>query len=195
MSLQRFPSLPPEIKNHCSIWADSEENLAAIPKSGLEIKNHCSPRAVLEGFLAAIPKSGPEIKNHCSIWADSGEILASIPKSGPEIKNHCSRGLVESAGGPFSFAATKNRIGHGHRCHYDRSRRNHPPSQQRRLESDAEDRCHYDRSRLNHSPSQQRRLESDTDIAAATVAAGETILLCGNEGLKRNIILHRHIFQ
>ena len=70
VSLQRFPSLPPEIQNHCS------------------------PGAVLEGFLAAIPKSGPEIKNHCSIWADSEENLASIPKSGPEIKNHCSRGLV-----------------------------------------------------------------------------------------------------
>ena len=42
VSLQRFPSLPPEIRNHCSIWADSEENLASIPKSGPEIKNHCS---------------------------------------------------------------------------------------------------------------------------------------------------------
>ena len=70
VSLQRFPSLPPEIRNRCSRGA------------------------VLEGFLAAIPKSGPEIKNHCSIWADSEENLASIPKSGPEIKNHCSRGLV-----------------------------------------------------------------------------------------------------
>ena len=70
VSLQRFPSLPPEIRNHCSIWADSEENLASIPKSG------------------------PEIKNHCSIWADSEENLAAIPKSEPEIKNHCSRGLV-----------------------------------------------------------------------------------------------------
>ena len=70
VSLQRFPSLP------------------------LEIRNHSSRGAVLEGFLAAIPKSGPEIKNHCSIWADSEENLASIPKSGPEIKNHCSRGLV-----------------------------------------------------------------------------------------------------
>ena len=42
VSLQRFPSLP------------------------LEIRNHSSRGAVLEGFLAAIPKSGPEIKNHCS---------------------------------------------------------------------------------------------------------------------------------
>ena len=42
VSMQRFPSLPPEITNHCSIWVDSEENLASIPKSGPEIKNHCS---------------------------------------------------------------------------------------------------------------------------------------------------------
>ena len=41
-NLQRFPNSPPEIRNHCSIWADSEENLASIPKSGPEIKNHCS---------------------------------------------------------------------------------------------------------------------------------------------------------
>ena len=113
VSLQRFPSLPPEIRNRCSRGAVLEGFLAAIPKSGPEIKNHCSIWADSEENLASIPKSGPEIKNHCSIWADSGEILASIPKSGPEIKNHCSRGLVGSAGGPFFFAATKNRIRRG----------------------------------------------------------------------------------
>ena len=122
VSLQRFPSLPPEIRNRCSRGAVLEGFLAAIPKSGPEIKNHCSRRAVLEGFLAAILKFGPE------------------------IKNHCSRGLVAVC-------------------------------------------------RRNHSSLPQRRLESDADIVAATTAAGETILLCGNEGLKRNIILHRHIFS
>ena len=157
VSLQRFPSLPPEIRNHCSIWADSGEILASIPKSGPEIKNHCSIWADSEENLAAIPKSGPEIKNHCSIWADSEENLASIPKSGPEIKNHCSRGLVAvcrrnhsslpqqrlesdtdivvattAAGGPFSFAATKIRIGHGQRCRDDCCRRNHSTLRQRR---------------------------------------------------------------
>ena len=49
----------PEIKNHCSIWADSGENLASIPKSGPEIKNHCSNGAILEVFPAAIPKFTP----------------------------------------------------------------------------------------------------------------------------------------
>ena len=49
----------PEIKNHCSIWADSGEILASIPKSGPEIKNHCSNGAILEVFPAAIPKFTP----------------------------------------------------------------------------------------------------------------------------------------
>ena len=84
---------------------------------------HCSNEGIHEGFPAAIPKSGPEIKNHCSIWADSEENLAAIPKSKPEIKNHCSRGLVAVC------------------------RRNHSPSQQRRIESDAEDCCRNGRCR------------------------------------------------
>ena len=114
VSLQRFPSLPLEIRNHSSRGAVLEGFLAAIPKSGPEIKNHCSIWADSEENLASIPKSGPEIKNHCSIWADSEENLASIPKSGPEIKNHCSRGLVAVC------------------------RRNHSSLPQRRLESDAD---------------------------------------------------------
>ena len=128
VSLQRFPSLPPEIQNHCS------------------------PGAVLEGFLAAIPKSGPEIKNHCTLEGVSRQNHAAIPKSGPEIKNHCSRGLVGSAGGPFFFAATKNRIGRG------RSLR------RRTLQA-------------GHSPTQQRRLESNTEDRSATVAAATGLFL------------------
>ena len=54
-----IPKSGPEIKNHCSIWADSGENLASIPKSGPEIKNHCSNGAILEVFPAAIPKFTP----------------------------------------------------------------------------------------------------------------------------------------
>ena len=83
VSLQRFPSLPPEIRNHCSRGVVLEGFLAAIPKSGLEIKNHCSRGAVLEGFLAAIPKSRPEIKNHCSPRAVLEAFLAAIPKFTP----------------------------------------------------------------------------------------------------------------
>ena len=54
-----IPKSGPEIKNHCSIWANSGEILASIPKSGPEIKNHCSNRAILEVFRAAIPEFTP----------------------------------------------------------------------------------------------------------------------------------------
>ena len=73
----------PEIKNHCSIWADSGEILASIPKSGPEIKNHCSIWADSEENLASIPKSGPEIKNRCTQEAVSGKKPAAIPKFTP----------------------------------------------------------------------------------------------------------------
>ena len=78
----------------CSNGVTHEGFPAAILKSGPEIKNHCSIWADSGEILASIPKSGPEIKNHCSIWADSEENLASIPKSGPEIKNQCSNGAI-----------------------------------------------------------------------------------------------------
>ena len=92
--LAAIPKSGPEIKNHCSIWANSGEILASIPKSGPEIKNHCSIWADSEENLASIPKSGPEIKNHCSPGAVLEGFLAAIPKSEPEIKNHCSCGLA-----------------------------------------------------------------------------------------------------
>ena len=154
--------------------------------------------------------------------------MQRLPSLTPEIRNHCSRGVVAfcrrnhsplrqrrfdsvadlvvataAAGGPFSFAAAKNGIGRGPRCHYDCSRRNHPSSQQRRLESSAEPRCRYDCSRRNHSssqqrrlessaepryfkaccrrnhsPSRQRKLESDADLVAVTTTAGGTFFRC-----------------
>ena len=61
---------------------------------------------------------------------------------------------------PFSFAATKIRIGRGPRFRYDCSRR-------------------------NHSSSRQRRLESAADLVAATPVAGGTILRRGNENQNR----------
>ena len=45
-TLQWFPSLPPQIKNHCTMDDVSGWNLASIRKSGPEIKNWCS-RAVV----------------------------------------------------------------------------------------------------------------------------------------------------
>ena len=145
-------------------------NLASIRKFGLEIKNRCTQKDVSGEKLASIRKSGLEIKNRCTKERVNGENLASIPKSEPEIKNRCTKERVNGeilASIPKSGPEIKNHCSRGLVAV-----------------------C-----RRNHSPLQQRRIESDTDIVVATTAAGETILLCGNEGLNRNIILHRHIFQ
>ena len=80
---------------------------------------------------ASIRKSGPEIKNQCTLEGVSRQKPAVIPKSGLEIKNRCIGGVV-------AFCMR------------------------------------------NHSPSRQRRMESDADLVAATAVAGETILLRGN---------------
>ena len=171
----------PEIKNRCTLEGVSGETPASIRKSGPEIKNRCSLWVILEGFLAAIPKSGPEIKNHCTLEGVSWQKPAVIAKSELEFKNRCSRCLVAVCrrnrsssrqrrieqtrtssllrllqAEPFSFAATKNRIGRG---------RSLP---QRLLQA-------------GHSPLRQRKLESEADLVAATAVAGETILLCRYE--------------
>ena len=90
VSLQRFPSLPLEIRNHSSRGAVLEGFLAAIPKSGPEIKNHCTQKVVFGEILTSIRKSGLEIKNRCTHESVNGKNLASIRKSGPEIKNRCT---------------------------------------------------------------------------------------------------------
>ena len=61
---------------------------------------------------------------------------------------------------PFSFAATKISIGRRSRCRYDRSRR-------------------------NHSPLRQRKLESDADLLAATTTAGGPFLAAAAMALQR----------
>ena len=119
-----------------------------IPNSGLEIKNRCTQKDVSGEKLTSIPKSGPEIKNRCTKEGVNRQNLASILKSRPEIKNRCiggGGGVLQAK--PFSFAATKIRIGGETRCCHGRCRRNHSPSRRRRLESDAEDRSRYGRSR------------------------------------------------
>ena len=117
----------PEIKNRCSLWAVSGENLASIRKCGPEIKSRCTQEGVNRENLAAIPKSRLEIKNQCTKEGVNRENLAAIPKSRPEIKNRCSRGLVALC------------------------RRNRSSSRQRRIESDAEGRCGDGCCRRNHS--------------------------------------------
>ena len=145
----------PEIKNRCTQESVNRQNHALIPKSGLEIKNRCTQKDVSGEKLASIRKSEPEIKNHCTNEGTSRQNLAAILKSGLEIKNHCRlEGVLQAdhsslrqrrlgrivaattaAGGPFSFATTKNRIGCGR------------PLRRRRIESDAEGRCGDGRSR------------------------------------------------
>ena len=61
----------------------------------------------------------------------------------------------------ISVAAKKISIGRGPHCRYDRSRRNHSPSRQRKLESDSERRRRNERCRRNYSSLRQRKLESD----------------------------------
>ena len=171
----------PEIKNRCSLWDGSGENHAVIPKSGPEIKNHCTQQGLNGENLAVIRKFEPEIKNHCTLEGVSWQKPAVIPKSELEFKNRCSRWEVAVCrrnrsssrqrrieqtrtssllrllqAEPFSFAATKNRIGRGRLL-------------PRRV------------LQAGHSSSRQRRLESEADLVAATAVAGETILLCGNE--------------
>ena len=58
-SLQRLPSLAPEIKNRCTLECVSGENLAVILKSGPEIKNRCTQEVVNGHNLAAIAKFTP----------------------------------------------------------------------------------------------------------------------------------------
>ena len=68
-----------------------------------------------------------------------------------------------------------------YRCRHGCCRRDYSSLRRRRLESATEDRCRYSRCRRNRSSLRQRKTESDADLLAATAAAGETILLCGNK--------------
>ena len=161
VSLQRFPSLPPEIRNHCSIWADSEENLAAIPKSGPEIKNHCTLEGVSWQKPAVIPKSELEFKNRCSrclVAVCRRNRSSSRQRRIEQTRTSSLLRLLQAE--PFSVAATEIRIGHGPRCRYDCSRR-------------------------NHSSSQQRKSESAADLVAATTVAGGPFFTA------TKIVLHR----
>ena len=71
-----------------------------------------------------------------------------------------------AAGGLFSFAATKNRIGRRSRCRYDHCRRNCSSLPQRRLESDAE--VVVAEPQLSCSDSQIDPLKSRITVAAGS---------------------------
>ena len=118
-----------------------------------------------------------------------GKILQRFPSLPHEIRNHCSRGVVAfcrwnhspsrqlrmesdadlvaattTAGGTILLCSNKNLSrSRNIAAANDRSRRNHPPLQERKSESDAEERCRYGRCRRNHPPLQQRKIESDEE--------------------------------
>ena len=145
-----------------AVLSCSSDDAASIPKSEPEIKNRCTKEGVNGENLASIRKSEPEIKNHCTLEGVSWQKPAVIPKSELEFKNRCSRCLVAVCrrnrsssrqrrieqtrtssllrllqAEPFSFAATKNRIGRGRSQPRRLLQAGHSPSWQRRLESDA----------------------------------------------------------
>ena len=125
------PACTPRLRCRRAILSCSSDCAASIPKSGPEIKNHCTQQGLNGENPASIPKSELEIKNRCTLEGVNRQNPASIPKSGLEIKNRCIGGVV-------AFC------------------------------------------RRNHSPSRQRRMESEADLVAATAVAGGTILLRGN---------------
>ena len=90
------------------------DSLQRLPNSPPEIKNRCSNGLVSGYSLQRLPSLPPEIKNRCSNGVVSGHSLQRFSSLPHEIRNHCSRGVV-------AFC-----------------RRNHSPSRQQRLESDAE---------------------------------------------------------
>ena len=126
------PACAPRLRCRRAILSCSSDCAASIPKFGPEIKNRCSLWDGSGENHAVISNSGPEIKNHCTLEGVSRQKPAVIPKSGLEIKNRCIGGVV-------AFC------------------------------------------RRNHSPSRQRRMESDADLVAATAVAGGTILFRGSE--------------
>ena len=82
-----------------------------------------------------------------------GKILQRFPSLTPEIRNHCSRREWRSAGGTILLCSNENLSrSRNIAVANNRSRRNHPPLQQRKLESVAEHRCCYGRNRRNYSP-------------------------------------------
>ena len=169
-------SLPP--RRWCcrqAILYRQDDGAAAIPDSGSEIKNQCSPEAILEFFLASIPKSGLEIKNRCTKDGIFRQNHASIPESGPEIKNQCTKDGISRqnhASIPKSGPKIKNR------CTKDGiSRQNHASIPKSGPE--ITNQCSRGIAavcRRNHSSLQKRKIESDAKYAAATAAAGRTIL-------------------
>ena len=138
--MQRFPSLPPQIKNHCRTEVVSRQNHASIPKSGLEIQNHCTLEIVSGQKPAVIPKSGLEIKNRCS----SGFATTVCRRNHsllPQRKLESAAEVVSARllqAKPFSVAAKKIRIGRGRSSPLRPLQAGYPLLLERKLELDAD---------------------------------------------------------
>ena len=112
-NLQRFPNSPPEIKNHCTLYGVSGQKLAPIPKSGPEFKNHCSSKPVLEAGHSSLLQRRLELDAEDLCRYDHCRRNHSLL---PQRKLESAAEVVaatSAAGGPFFFAAAKNRIGRG----------------------------------------------------------------------------------
>ena len=94
-------------------------------------------------------------------------------KSRIDARWHCDDDLQAE---PFSFAATKNRIERGRSPSLRLLQAKPFFVAAKKISIGRGPRCLYDCSRRNHSPSRQRKLESEADLVAATTVAGGTIL-------------------
>ena len=180
--MQRFPSLTPEIRNHCSrgVVAFCRRNHSSLRQRRIEsdaedrCHNGCCRRAIphcSSDDAASIPKSGLEIKNRCTKEGVNRQNLASIRKSEPEIKNRCTLeginrqnpALIRKSGHEIKNQCTKEG-GKGE---------NLASIPKSGLE--IKNRCSRGVvavCRRNHSPLPLRKLESDAALVAATTTAG-----------------------
>ena len=103
-------------------------------------------------------------------------------KSRIDARWHCDDDLQAE---PFSFAATKNRIGRGRSPSLRLLQAKPFFVAAKKISIGRGPRCLYDCSRRNHSPSRQRKLESEADLVAATTVAGGPFFTA------TKIVLHR----
>ena len=166
--LHRFASLALKSRINARIRLFPRVSLHRFPSLGLKSRINAQIRLFPRKTLHRFPSLALKSRIDAAVWLFLRVFLQRLPSLTPEIRNHCSRGVV-------AFC-----------------RRNHSSLRQRRLESATEERCSHGRCRRNRSSLRQQKTESETDLVAATAAAGETILLCGN---KKNRIGRRESLQ
>ena len=185
--MHRFASLALKSRTDARIDSVNLEKLASIPKSGPEIKNRCTQEGVNRENLASIPKSGPEIKNQCTLEGVNRQNLASIRKSGLEIKNRCT---LEGVNRQNPASILKSELEIKNRCTQEDLNGEKPAStlvrqwRRKRVLMRPEAAFPYVSAAesAQHPPNKPPRSTfRHAQRPAATTAAGETVLLCGNE--------------